>query len=359
MKTNATTSETILSNTFGRSLGRLCRAGAAALALLGGASTALAETHAIIPTNPATVVSGTTKAVAVDSAYHFIYTVNGSQQVQVTFVDNNKWVTAPLGVGQPVKADSKLYTDSSYHYLYYVGANNRLWVWYVNNGAWANGQLHPTEVATDLVGVDSSLHYLWFRNAGQLRVLYFNGSAWAALPSGVTDYDGPWGGAVDEVSHGVYWNDATALSLRGLFFTGRAYLERTLDTNVFGGARPAVHQGTGEIYSVDNSLRALFRELPNFSFLRQNVSISGGSDATQGNATLAVNPVTGKVIYGNAVAPPGGVTVLTPSGPGPGTIWTRSSVTGTNTHAVIYCALDNVYGWYFYTGSDNTLHIVF
>src|SRR6202022_1265923 len=109
---------------------------------------------------------------------------------------NGVWYTSALGSGQTVKAGTKLYVDTGYHYLYYVGNDTHLWVWYVNGSGWVNAPLNNTDVATDLVGVDSSLHWLWFRNSGALSPLYVNGSAWVSAASGVTDYDGTYGGAV-------------------------------------------------------------------------------------------------------------------------------------------------------------------
>jgi hypothetical protein len=357
---NHTTSEAIVSNSFRRALGRYLLAGALALALLGGASTAQAETHAVIPTAPPTVISINTKSIAVDSVHHFVFSVNASEQVQVTFIVNNAWATAALGAGQPVKAGTKLYVDTTYPYVFYVGADDRLWVWFVSGQSWVNAQLNATEVATDLVGVDSGFHYLWFRNGGQLRALFSTGLAWVGVSSGVNDCAAFAGGAVDDAAHSLYWNDTSAGSLRGLFYTGRVFIDRTIDTTVNTTGRPAVHQGTGEVYCENQSDRQLFRELPAFTFFRQNVGVTSAPfDTTIGLASIGVHSASGRVFY-NTAAAPGGIAVLTPSGPGAGATWTRSFVAGTPGQIVLYSGMDNVNAFYFYTiVGDNSLHIVF
>jgi hypothetical protein len=366
---NHTPSEPVVSHPNCRALGRNLLAGALAFALLGAASTATAETHALIPSVPATAVSAVNKSVAVDPIYHYVYTVSPSNQVQVTYRPNDSmWITGPLGGGgQAVKPLTKLYVDTGYHNVYYIGTNDRIWVWYFDGSQWLNGQL-STEVATDVVGVDSNFHYLWFRNLGQLRCMLFNGSAWIAVSTGVTDFNGFYGTAVDQTSHSFYWvdggvNGTGGNSLRMVFYTGRVFLDRTLTSDSTPSTRPAVNPTTGEVYADDldsSPAFRLFRELPSFTFFRQDVGVTSAPfDTHDGFNSIAVNPTGGKVFY-NTAAAPGGVAILTPSGPGAGATWTRSFVSGTEGQTVYFCDLDSTNNWYFYTTVEDTLlHIIF
>ena len=352
---------------------QLCRhllASVLALTLLSAAPAAFAETHALIP--GATVKTGS--SVAVDSVWHFVYTINNSSQasdqVQVTWVGNNQWNTAVFSAtGQPVLATGTtqlLYVDSNYHFIYYIGADNRLWCWYWSGTAWTNTRLIPGQAATDLVGVDSSFHFVWYRNNGQLWVAYYNGSAWVTVQGPITDYDGVRGAAVDQTSHALYWHDrggfgAIGNTLRTLYWNGRAYLPSVLTLNTDSRAlpcRPAVHQGTGEVFGTRNSDLGLYKHYTNATFGTSQVNVGsvGSGDTDQGVADLAVNPLNGRVIFNGPNLSP--MTILTPSGTGGSTTWTRANVAGTNGAQPGCCAMDNGNGWYFYTDANDTfLHI--
>lgn len=332
------------------------------LAVWVGPPTASAETHAIITSTPPTVVNNNTQSLAIDSNYHWLYSVNASNQVQVTFLVNNIWNTAALGSGMAVLSQTRLYVDSGTHVLFYVGTDFHVWFWVWNGSAWVNAKLNPTVVATNLVGVDSSIHWVWFCNNNALSPLYFNGSAWVASPSSIVgDYASTWGGVVDDVSHALYWNDSGAGSLRGLVWSGRAFVLSTLDSTAKADCRPAVHPGTGEVYSAaaptDPSPNCIFRCFPSIGWVGQLV---GSSDnVSDGGACIAVNPTNGKVIYNRYPGGPAEIVVLTPSGSGVNTTWpTRTIVPGASGNSVQYCALDTLRGWYFYA-VGTSLHIIY
>jgi len=327
-----------------------------ALCALGSASRLTAESHAVIPN---ITIGAPNRSVAVDSIKHWTFTNSATNQIQVSFVANGAWATATLGSGRPVQPNTRLYVDNGYHYLYYVGTDSRVWCWLFNGANWQNISLSPNDPATDLVAVDSSFHFLWFRNGSQLRMLSFNGSAWVATDSGVNDYAANLGGVVDDISHTLYWNDSTSKSLRRLVWTGRDYLSatQTLDADADTFIRPAVYSRSGDVYSADGTTERLFRYVPGFHATKQNVGPA--LDIASPNASLAVNPINGRVFYNRFNGSSHEISIITPNA-GTSDTWPRTTVTGTVGNYVNTCAMDLGNGWYFYTTSgDNLLHIIF
>ena len=334
-----------------RSLGRNLLASVLALTLLGTAPSAFAETHAVIP--GATVLAYS--PIAVDSSWHYIYTLSASSQVQATWYGGGHWNTATLGTGAIMAAGGTgklLYVDPGYHFIYYVGTDSHLHCWLFNGSAWVNVNLIPALIVSDVVGVDTSTHVVWVRLNGTLMAVYYNGSAWVFSSSGVTDYDGDQGGVVDNTSHALYWN--SSFNLRALVYTGRCYAPVTFNFASASYRRPAVHQGTGEVYNGDFRI---YRLLLNGTLSFSKLDIGAADDINGGYVDLAVNPVNGKLYYYRQA--PSLVSVLTPSGTGAATTWTRTDVYGASA-IVGYCALDTGYGWYIYTPSNSSaLHIVY
>jgi hypothetical protein len=322
------------------------------------AISAKAENHATIPGMNVLASS----PVAVDSVRHWVFTLNSANQVQVTFVANGAWATAALGTGQPVGGSGAplLYVDSNYHFVYYVGTDHRLWCWLFNGAAWQNVQLNPSVYADELAGVDSTSHILWFRNGTNLFALYHNGSAWVPASPGVADYTCAYGAAVDNTSHSLYWNDIATQTLRRVVWTGRDFLptSQSLTTNVVTYARPAVHQGTGEVYSIDTSAGRLFRFVPGFNFVGSWVG-SAALDKALNGVHIGINPLNGKVILNRYNGSQDEIVVVTPNQATSDT-WTTSVVPGTTGTFVVYSAMDNGNGWYFFSaGSDTLLHVIF
>ena len=351
MKTSYPVTSSTQRHSFGRNLLGVLQA----IILFGITSRASAENHAVIP--GATVLAGS--PVAVDSAWHYIYTLNASSQVQVTWYGGGQWNTATLGSAPIVAAggtNKLLYVDPVYHFVYYVGTDARLHCWLFNGSAWVNVGLLPGLPITDVVGVDSSTHVVWVRAANFLMAVYYNGSAWTFANTGVTDYNGDRGGDVDTTSHALYWSaSSNPGTLRALVYTGRFYAPVTLDADSYNSTRPAVHQGTGEVYSNKTTGR-IYRLLLNSSLAFSHLDAGAADDIDGGYADMAVSPVNGKLFYRRSA--PSLVTVLTPSGSGAATTWTRTDVAGASGQ-VQFCALDAGYGWYVYTDTGTALHIVF
>lgn len=336
-------------------LTRLLLVGVACILALAAPRRASAETHAVIPN---VTINSSTKSITVDSVNHWVFSVNPSNQVQVTYLNKNVWTTVALGAGQPVKPNTQIYVDSNWHALHYVGANTYLWCWYLNPTTWQNTQLHPWDPAVDLVGVDSGFHMVWYLGSASLTAIYYDGTAWTRLPTFVNADNTIFGGAVDNASHSVFWVDSSTYALRSLCYSGRAFVSSAIASGADPPSRPAVHQGNGAVYYSDQNGHHLNRRRPDFIYAVE--SVGGVDDANYGYATIAVNPNNGKVIFNREIAgPTGEIAVLTPSSQGANPTWTRSSVSGTSGQGVRHCALDTSNGWYFYTTGDNALHIVY
>jgi hypothetical protein len=341
----------------------------AAAILLGAGSGARAETHTTIP--GCTVNAGAVyKDVVVDSAYHWVYTINASNQVQFSYYSAGAWNTVPLTAfvpgAQPVKASGCMYVSPSTHVLFYVGADNRIWYWWFSGSTFLNGQLNATDTATNLMGVDPIGHYLWYRAlapAGSLRVLYFNGSAWVSRATSVTDCnDGSTGGIVDPVSHTVFWADNTLTDLRGLApLNGRALVPITLDGSASSNFRPAV-QGNGAIYFRDtgDSLARVFIN-SDYGYERQVVNMGGATTFTSFFGSVGVHPTTGKIWVCRFIATVSiDIAVLTPTGSGAGTTWSTTIVPGTSGHYIYGSGLDESWNIFYYTtGTDSLLHAIY
>lgn len=349
----------LVRTTFYGAAFRLALCGALLAMATGIATSARAESHSTLPS---TVVHTTTKSVAVDSTYHWAYSVHTDSQVQISYVTNSAWQILLL-VGKPVLANSVLGVDSAWHVLFYVGTDNRIWYWNWNGSAWVNAQLDANVAATDIVAIDSRNHFVWYRQASVLYLFYFNGSNWVSLYSGVNDCGNSVFGAVDETTHSLYWYDDSPnhTGLRCLASIGRG----TTGFDVRGGSsanyanRPAIHQGTGEVFGSTNTNR-IFWMIPG-SFISTATLFS--DNETFSNGGVAVNSSNGKLIYNhyNLNGPVKEIAVRTPTGSGASKTWpTISSVSGTTGHTVAACAIDQSYGWYFYTTTgDQLVHIVY